>query len=292
MINTLQILLNSLVSGLILSLVAISFTYIFQVTKVFHIANGGIYVIGAYSCWGFYNIFNNLFFSFLATIFVVTITIWLIEKLVYLPLNKKKTNQTISLISSVGVDIVIINLIALIFGNENKVYSNFEIKIFSFWGIIITQIQLIQIIICIITIILFLVFLKYSKSNIKLNAIANNEILSQTYGINTPKERIKIFIAGTILTTIAAILNTFETGLQTSNGISITLTAAVICIIVSRLHVFYIILFSVVLIIIENTIEWFLNAQWKNGIVFGILLLVVLFTTEGILSYKLRNDRL
>lgn len=286
-----QILLNSIVSGLILSLVAIGFTYIFRVTKVFHLAHGSIYVAGAFACWWMLTKTSSWFAAVAFAIAIVAILIWLIEKAVYLPLNKKQSNQSISLIASMGLYVVIVNVLALFFGNENKTIENSISGSFEFGNIIFTKIQMIQAIIAISTAALFLVYLKFSKSNLALQSISDNETISKVFGINVEIERVKVFIAGSVLACIAALLHTMESGIQPTIGISITLTASVVCILVSRLNVLLIIAFSIALTLLQNSVELFLNAQWKDGITFLILLLVILFRTEGIISYNLRKDR-
>ncbi|MBK7254011.1 MAG: hypothetical protein IPI04_08860 [Ignavibacteria bacterium] len=44
----LQLLINSLISGLILALIAVGFYLIFNTTKVFHIAHGAFYTLGGF----------------------------------------------------------------------------------------------------------------------------------------------------------------------------------------------------------------------------------------------------
>lgn len=291
MTETIQILLNSIVSGLLLSLVAIGFTYIFQVTKVFHLAHGGIYVSGAFACWWMLTKSNNWLVAILFALAVVAILIYLIEKTVYLSLTKKQSNQSISLIASMGLYVVIINLLAMLFGSENKIIDNTVSGSFELGNIIFTKVQAIQGLLGIATIVVFLVYLKLSKSNLVLQAVSDNETISKVFGINTESERAKVFIIGSVLACIAAILKTIETGIGSQTGMAITLTAAVVAILVARLNVFLIIAFSIGLTLMQNTIEWFLNAQWKDGITFLVLLLVILFRTEGIISYNLRKDR-
>lgn len=289
--TAIQILINSIVSGLTLSLVAIGFAYIFRVTRVFHLAHGGIYVTGAFTSWWALAKTNNWFASIAFAVAVVSMLIYLIEKAVYLPINKKQSNQSISLITSMGLYVIIVNVLALLFGNENKTINNAISGSFEFGNIIFTKVQLIQTIIGIVATATFLIYLKLSKSNLVLQSISDNETISKVFGINTEKERIKIFIVGSVLACIAAMLKTLEVGIDPQAGISITLTAAVVTILVSRLNVILIVAFSIALTILQNSIVWFLDAQWENGITFLILLLVVLFRTEGVISYNLRKDR-
>lgn len=289
--TAIQILFNSFVSGLLLSLVAIGFSFIFRVSRVFHLAHGGIYVAGAFACYWMMTKTNNWFAAIFFSLAVVSVLIWLIEKTIYLPLNKKQSNQSISLIASMGLYIIIVNVLALLFGNENKTIANSVSNSFEFCKIIFTKVQLIQIIGGIVALGTLLIYLKLSKSNLIWQSVSDNETISKIFGINTEKERLKVFIVGSVLACTAAILKTIEVGIDPQSGMSITLTAAVVAILVSRVNVFLIILFAIVLTLLQNSVEWFLNAQWKDGITFLILLLVILFRTEGIISYNLRKDK-
>jgi branched-chain amino acid transport system permease protein len=288
----LQILLNSVVSALILGLMAIGFTYIFLVTRVFHLAHGGVYVAGAFSFWWLLAETNHWFIAIAFAIAVVTVLIYTIEKTIYLPLSQKQSNQSISLIASMGLYVVIVNVLALLFSNENKQITDPVSGSFEFGNIIFTKVQMLQSMGAILAITAFLIYLKFTKSNLALQSVSDNETVSKVFGINTEKERVKVFVAGSVLACIAAILKTVEVGIDPQAGIGITLTAAVVAILVSRLDLLLIIAFSIALTLLQNTVEWFLNAQWRDGITFLILLLAILFRTEGIISYNLRRDRI
>jgi branched-chain amino acid transport system permease protein len=286
-----QILFNSIVSGLLLSLVAIGFTYIFRVTKVFHLAHGGIYIAGAFTCWWMLSKTNNWFAAIAFAITVVSILIYLIEKSIYLPLNKKQSNQSISFIASTGLYVIMLNVLALFLGNDKKVFNSSISGSYDYGSFIFTKVQLFQSMIAMLTITIFFLYLKLTKSNLTLQAVSDNEAMSKVFGINTEKARVKVFIVGSILASIAAILKMLEFGMDLQNGMSITLTASVVIVLVSRLDIGLCVLFSILLTILQSAIELFLNPQWKEGITFLILLLVILFRTEGIISYNLRKDR-
>lgn len=287
-----QIIINSIISGLCLSLMAIGFTYIFRITKVFHIAHGGIYIVGAYATWWLFSITHSWLLSVFFALITVSVLIFLIEKAVYLPLHKKHYNQSISLIASMGLYIVIVNLSAVIFGNETKVYGSMFVGSFQWGELIITKMQCIQTFIASFTILCFFLYVKVSNSKLTLQSVSDNETIGKVFGINTDYERMKIFIIGSVLACISAILKTLEIGLDPHAGMNLTLTAVVITILASRLDIVLIITSSITLIMIQNFLEWFLNTQWRDGVTFLLLLLVILYRTEGIISYNLRKDRL
>lgn len=118
-----QILINSLINGVLLSLVALGFHIIFSATKIFHIAHSGIYVAGVYFYLWSSPVVGVAFGIILSVVFAFLLGV-LIEWAVYKPLLKKSSNENIALISSLGVYIIIINVIALLFGNETKILSN------------------------------------------------------------------------------------------------------------------------------------------------------------------------
>ena len=130
-----QILINSITSGLLLAMVALGFHIIFSATNIFHIAHGGIYVAGVYFFFGISQHLGFVPSLFLTILFAAFLGI-LIEWLVYKPLAKKSNNQNIALISSLGVYIVLVNSIAILYGNETKLLDNTIYKSFNLGNVI------------------------------------------------------------------------------------------------------------------------------------------------------------
>lgn len=288
----LQIIVNSIISGLVLSLVAVGFNLIFNVTKVFHIAQGAIYIIGAYSYLLLFGKFQNEIISIVGSFLIVSVLIFVIEKSIYLPFNKTQSNQILSFIASMSLYVILINLIALFFGNENKTMDlNFSNPI-NINEILLTKVQIIQLLVSLIILAVLIIYFFISNSKLVFQSISDNEIISKTFGINIHTARMKVFLISSVLVCTAAILKLIDTGIDPRAGMSITLTAAVVSILVGRFNIKWLVAISILLTLIQNYLEWFLNSQWRDGITFLILLIVILYRTEGILSYNLRKDTL
>jgi len=284
-----QILINSIINGLLLALVALGFHIIFSATKIFHIAHGGIYVAGVY----FYlrsspfvgvasGIILSVVFAFLLGV--------LIEWAVYKPLLKKSSNENIALISSLGVYIIIINVIALLFGNETKILDNTIRESLTFGEIIFTRPQVWQLFFALPLIALFLIFIKVTGYGLKIRAISDNPVLARVMGIKTQNIRYIVFGLGSVMAVSAALLKGFDTGIDPYSGMAITLSAAVVVIIGGSSSLYGTILASMMLAIIQNFTEFFLSAQWKDTVTFAILIIVLLWRTEGILQFNVRVD--
>lgn len=284
-----QIVINAVINGLLLTLVALGFHIIFSATKIFHIAHGGVYVAGVY----FYIWSSTTLGIIPAIVFSIVFAFLLgicIEWSVYKPLLKKSSNENIALISSLGVYIILINVIALLFGNETKILDNSIHESLQLGEIIITRPQLWQLFFSIPVIFLFLLFIKVTGYGLKIRAISDNPVLARVTGIKTQNIRYIVFGLSSVMAVSAALLKGFDTGIDPYSGMAITLSAAVVVIIGGSSSLYGTILASMMLAIIQNFTEFLLSAQWKDTVTFAILIMVLLWRTEGILHFNIRTD--
>lgn len=277
-----------------LSLVALGFNLIFNVSKVFHIAHGALYVIPAYivalvvSNYQVTNFFSNIFLYVLA-IGVSILVIYIIEISIYRPLLKSKANPVISLISSLGVYLVIINILSFFFGNESISLSNDFNIIFKNAVFKLTKIELTQFIIGSLILTLIYLFSKTdSYRNIK--AVSDNELVAQKFGISLNNTRLVAMIVGTILVSIAGLLKATEVAVDPHSGMSITLLAAVAVIIGGTRSLKGTVIACIVIALIENYSVLILSSKWKEAITYIILLAVLLFYQRGLVSVKQRVE--
>jgi branched-chain amino acid transport system permease protein len=284
-----QILINSIINGLLLALVALGFHIIFSATKIFHIAHGGIYVAGVYFYLWSNPVVGVASGIILSVVFAFLLGV-LIEWSVYKHLLKKSSNENIALISSLGVYIIIINVIALLFGNETKILDNTIYESLTLGEIIITRPQVWQLFFAIPLIAMFLIFIKVTGYGLKIRAISDNPVLAKVMGIKTQKIRYIVFGLGSIMAVSASLLKGFDTGIDPYSGMAIALSAAVVVIIGGASSLYGTILASIMLAIIQNFTEFFLSAQWKDTVTFAILIIVLLWRTEGILQFNVRVD--
>jgi branched-chain amino acid transport system permease protein len=291
-----QIFINSIISGLLLSLVAIGFNLIFNATKVFHIAHGALYVFAVYSVYGLRNFFERIFtseislsLSILFTFILLSIFISVIEFLVYRPLYLKNVNSAIPLLSSLGVYIFIVNLITLIFGNESIVLDNKFNILLSNDYFKLTNIELIHLIISIILIIAVILFMK-TKAYTHIRAISYNYDVAEKFGINVQRTRFIALIFGTLLVGTAGIMKGFETAIEPNIGLTVVLTASVAVIIGGINSISGTIISCFVISFIDNYSVKFLSAQWKDVLIYTLLIVVLIFYQQGIIYVKQRIE--
>ena len=97
-------------------------------------------------------------------------------------------------------------------------------------------------------------------------------------------------VIGSLLAVVAAVLYFYDGGLSPQSGMQITLTAVVAVIIGGTDSFKGTIAASLLIALLQTGTEWYLSSQWKEGVTFLLLIAVLLWRTEGILSFKLRVE--
>jgi branched-chain amino acid transport system permease protein len=291
----LQLIFNSLVAGVLLAVVALGFNFVFSTTKVFHLAHGAVYVCGAYSLLFFlqrYNLGRSPLFCFIAVLLALGVTVLiavLIEVFVYQPLIRKKASQAISLISSLGVYILLTNFIALAFGNETKLQDIGLGGGLVFGSLVLMPVQLVE-----LGTGLLLVWLIWRLSKrpwyIKVRALWSNEEAAAVMGVNAGMLRISVMSLGAVLAAVAAVLRLYDTGIDPQAGMEITLSAVVAVIIGGNGSITGTVAAALLIAFLQAFVEYFFSAQWKEGVTFLMLIAVIMARTEGIVSFKLRVE--
>ena len=196
-----QFIINGLITGILYSLLAIGFALVYNTTRIFHIAAAGIYVFAAYMFWFFVAKvgLSIILASFVAIALTMLLSL-LSELLVYRPLKNRNASLNVAMISSIGAMTVIINTIAMCFGNETKVVENAILQPLTFGDIIITTPQKYQALIGIAVLAAFMIILQHTNWGLRLRALSADETLFETLGYDTKATRIMAFLASEMFT--------------------------------------------------------------------------------------------
>lgn len=296
-----QLLINGMITGAVYALAALGFSLIYRSTKIFHIAHAAVFTAAAYFLFLFYNqVHLDLVMSILLGLICTGILGVLMEITVYHPLFKDEASSSVMLVSSLGIMAIVINSIAMIWGNENKIIISGiskTVKINNplaepgspFTEIILTIPQLYQFFVSILAIALVMIFLHYTKSGKKIKAICDNDRLVEIFGVSLTRYRISIFFIGSIMAGLASILFAVDFGMDPYVGMPVLLIAAVAVIVGGVEYFWGAVLGGFLLGFAKALVVWKMSARWENMIVFLLLIFFLLFRPEGILSRKKRK---
>ncbi len=286
----LQFLINGLITGVLYSLLAIGFALVYNTTKVFHIAAAAIYVVAAYAFYTFSVVLGlQLPVAGLFSVCVTMIVSWGSEMLVYRPLKGRKASLNVMMIASIGLMTILVNLVAMFYGNETKVIDNTIHRTYTIGNLIVTTPQMYQMMIGTFVIVAFFAFLAFSRYGLQLRALSADETLYETLGYNTNKTRTGVYLLSGAFIALASCLTVYDVGLDPHMGMNVLINAMVAMIIGGVGRFGTCVVGGMLLGILQALVVYQFASNWQNAITFVVLILFLFLRPQGIAGYKQRT---
>ena len=283
----LQSIINGLINGFLYSLLAIGFAMVYNSTHIFHIAAAGIYVFAAYMFWWFSQSMGIVPAGILALL-VTGMLSFCIDLSVYRPLQKKKASLNSILVASIGIMTILVNLLALFFGNESKLFP-VDTQVWEVGSIFLTSTQINHFICGFVVLAIFIFFIKKTPIGLRLLALNSDSELFVAVGFNENHTRSLVFFLSGVFIGLSSELNVYDVGLDPNMGMNILINALVAMIIggIGRLDMC--IAGGILLGLLQSIVVYKFSSTWQTGITFLVLLILLFFRPQGILGFKQRT---
>jgi branched-chain amino acid transport system permease protein len=284
----LQLTINGLIAGSIYALIAAGFSLIYKTNKFMHFAHGVVVAFAAYVLYSLFSVYGiNFYFSVLLTLVLSGLLGFVIYHGVYVNLQKKNSSNVILLVASIGILILIENLIQLHYGADVKTIGYIEVaKGLSFFGAIITPLQIWIVATSLVLLVGLYFFMKKTKLGRDIRAVADNRELAEILGISYKKVASYSFILGSTIAGVAGILIGLEQNLVPTMGMMLGIKGFTGAIIGGISSVPASILGSYILGFAENYGIWYLPSGYKDAIAFILLFLFLLFRPKGLFGFQ------
>lgn len=280
-----QLILNSIITGAIYALLVLGFNLIYGATKFFNLAHGALAVVGGYAVFFLYKISDlNIFLAIALGLAMAGIAGWGLDKLVFLPLRKRKASNLVLLVASLGAFIVIQAIIAILFTSQFQTLSRGSARIYAIFGATITDIQLVILLAGMAIMAGLVMLLKKTMFGKTVRAISDDEEVAKIVGIDTEKIISRVFFMGSAIAGLGGILIGFDTGLEPTMGMNLLLKGVIASIIGGIGNIYGGMLGALLLGFAENFGIWKISGEWKDAIAFGILILFLIFRPRGIMN--------
>ncbi len=224
-----QNVFNGLAVGGVYAIFALGYTLVFSILGIINFAHGAVFTLGAYFTYaflgarfGFNGLLANQQLPFgvpfpLATLFgglaagVISV---LIERVAFRPLRNRGADPLLTLVSSLGVAVAIVNVIQYLVGAEAYSYPSLTISLgippsVMLGGerpIVIRTVQIIIFSVSMVVLVLLTYFINYTKVGKALQAVAEDQITSRLLGINTDRLIVVTFFVSGFVGGIAGTL--------------------------------------------------------------------------------------
>jgi branched-chain amino acid transport system permease protein len=286
-----QLLANGLVTGCAYALVALGFALIYNTTRIFHLAHGAVYAVAAYLFYSFHVLWGlPLVGAALLTVVGAAVLGVLIDEVIHVPLDEQDSSMLIHLLSSLGLYIALVNIIAIFYGNQTKVMSPGVQETYTAGGAILTEVQIATVAVAVVLFVGLALLLRKTRLGQQLRAMRDDPELVSVMGLNPRLIRRVVFGLGSALAAVAAILLGLDVGIDPHIGLAAVLNGAV-AVIIGGIGLFEgAALGALVLGLVQSLAVWQASARWQEAATFAVLILFLLFRPQGILGTQRRVE--
>ncbi|MDA2922697.1 branched-chain amino acid ABC transporter permease [Patescibacteria group bacterium AH-259-L07] len=280
-----QLIINSIIAGAIYSLVALGFNLIYGATKFFNLAHGVMATVGGYAVFVLSKVLGfHIGVSVILGVLCAGFVGYGLDKIVYLPLRKKRASNMILLVASLGVFTALEAIIAILFTSQFRTLAQHigTQRIYEVGSAIITQTQVIILIASLVLMAILGFVLKKTMFGKAVKAVSDDEEVAKIIGINTNKIIGYVFFIGSAIAGLAGILIGFDTGIEPVMGLRLLLKGVIASIIGGVGNIYGGVAGSFLLGLVENFGIWKISAEWKDAIAFVVLIIFLLFRPKGI----------
>ena len=285
-----QILVNGFISGLVIALLGMAFTLASLPTRVFHVALAGVYTVAPFVVWSLWKTTWHPAWGVAAAVAVGVLLSALCEACNHWWLERKHAPDGLHLVSSLGISIIIVQSVAMIWGNETQVLREGIDQVFQFWGLRLTRSQIIAAAVSAFLLVAFAVWLHRAKLGLQFRALADNPVQLALFGYDIRRLRLLAFALSGLLASVAAVLNAFDLGFDAHGGLHALLLGVVAVIVGGRGTWFGPLLAGILLGLCRAFVVWQFSARWQDAATFAILVAVLFLRPQGLLGRKTRLE--
>lgn len=286
-----QASVNGLKFGLIIAMTAIGLSLIFGTTGLVNFAHAEMVTFGAVVAW-----FLNVEGPELQLIGAAVIAIVLggllgavLERGMFRPLRARGTGQFQRLVITIGLGIVLRQILLIWFGPNSKPFSDYRIQDSLTLGpISVTPRDLAIIGMSLATLFLVALLLQRTRIGKAMRAVSDNVDLAESSGIDVTRVVLFVWVLGGGLAAFGGVLQAATTSVNYLMGFQLLLLMFAGVILGGLGTAYGAMIGSLVVGLTTEVSTVWLSAELKYVWALAVLIIVLLFRPEGILGVKQR----
>lgn len=282
-----QQLINGLSLGSIYALLALGYTMIYGIIKIIHFAHGDVYMLGAF--FGYYTInfwHFNFIMALLSSMIFCAIIGMLIEFIAYRPL--RGSSRITVLITAIGVSYFLENGMSFLFSGDTRDFPQVIKQVnYEWFGIRITNIQLLIFATTIILMIILQLIVKKTKMGRAMRAAAADPVAAELMGININGTISFVFAIGSAMAGAAGVLiGLYYNSIEPTMGLTPGIKAFVAAVVGGVGSIPGAAVGAVIIGCLESLMQAIGFSAFKDAAVYVVLIIVLLFLPAGLFGNK------
>lgn len=286
-----QQLVNGISIGAIYSLLAVGYALVYSVYNFTNWAFDAFMAFGAFM--GFYAIMSFSVPFWAAAMISILLTIILsvgTEKLAYRPLRLRKAPRLFMMISAMGVNLTIVNLINLVFGGQMRRFPVELVQPVFIGGISIGRMDLLAGVISFGVLGLLWLFLYRTRWGLGVRCSSIDILTASLMGINNDAVALVIFTTTGVLSSVAGVFYGIKYAVYPLMGI-VTIKAMIASIVGGLGSLPGAVVGSMLLGILETLVSGYVSSSYRDLFSFLFLVVMLLFFPNGLMG-KVGDEKL
>jgi branched-subunit amino acid ABC-type transport system permease component len=287
-----QLLLNGIYVGSVYALLGLSFAAIFSTTKTWHFAQGAVYTLSAFTVLALAP-HAGLVAAVGAAALLASGAGYACQRGLYEPLLARGASPLVIVMASLGLTIVIENVLALGFGPSGQsLLIDLGPPVIAA-GLVIAPAQLLAPAVAAALVMVVVIGVLRSHYGRVVRALVSDEELLNLQGIATaPLKRYVFAAASAVLPIPATLLMLSGSGVSPFIGIPAVLTGAMALFLGGIDSLVGAAAAGLLIGIVENLSVMFLPTAWQTAITYSLLLMVIMVRPTGLFGRRLRQASL
>ena len=289
---TLQQLINGLQLGAVYALIALGYTMVYGVLRLINFAHGDIFMFGtfiAYFCIARWHL--PIYLVFVITMAATGLLGFVVEKIAYKPL--RGAPRISLLITAVGVSLFLeyfLSLNAMFTPNYIAFPRPFDVAGYDLSLVTITNIQLIIFSVTAASLFLLYLLVYRSKQGRAMRALSHDQETASLMGVNVDATISFTFAVGTACAGVGGILYGFAyPQINVFMGIMPGIKSFIAAVLGGIGLVHGAVLGGLLIGVSEVFVSAYLSSTFRDGFIFVILILVLLFRPNGIFGRRIEK---
>ena len=296
----LQNLIGGLQIGSIYALIALGYTMVYGIVKLINFAHGDVMMVGSYAVYWFcsltfLSIFSQqhpLLAGIFAVLFAVLVTMSLgilMDQIAYKPL--RGAPRISALITAIGSSLALQITAQLLFGSGQVKFPTIipAVTLFRVGRKPVTLLELLTLAISLLMMLLLQLFIRHTRPGKAMRAVSEDQGAAQLMGININRTISMTFAIGCTLAAVGSIFYAQKViSIKPLLG-SMPGLKAFVAAVLGGIGIIPGAVMGGFIIGIAETFMKYYASEYVDAMVFGILILVLMFKPSGILGKKTRE---
>jgi branched-chain amino acid transport system permease protein len=288
-VSGLLFILDGVVLGAILSLIAVGLTLIYGLADVLNLSHGEILVAGTVAASVLLQYIGLPLFLSLATGVLVTIGAGVfIEKVVLRPVYTLEGDERVllGLYMTLAFSILLHGILITTFPTA-YLTVNLPTPTIELNGIRVRTAQIFAGAFSSVILAILFLFLKRSWTGMAIRSLTQNEVGALLVGINVKRYRLLVFVLGSLLVALAGIIRSIVATVGPENGFEFTILALLVCVVGGIRSVYGTIVAGLMIGVVYSFLVYLIGTYLAYVALLAVVMVTLLVRPYGIVGEKL-----